>query len=126
MGARSYKELTAWQRADVVRGAVLAVAKREHARMDVRFREQWCDAASSVCANLAEGFGRYSHRDFARFVRQARGSLFETENFIGEARQRGHLTPEEEADLNQLIRRATVPITRLLHYLTNTPDPHST
>ena len=24
--------------------------------------------ASSVCANLAEGFGRYSHRDFARYV----------------------------------------------------------
>ena len=120
--AKSFKELIAWQRADAVRLRVLAIA-RELPGMDVRFRSQWTDAAGSVCSNLAEGFGRYTHKDSARFVRQARASLMEVENQTIEARQRGYVTAGQEAELNVLIRRATVPILRWLRYLQTTPDP---
>ncbi|MCA9392516.1 four helix bundle protein [candidate division WWE3 bacterium] len=39
-------------------------------------------AASSVGANIAEGYGRYSFKDRIRFYHQARGSLKEVQNFL--------------------------------------------
>ncbi len=39
-------------------------------------------AASSVTANLAEGFGRFTFADKTHFYFQARGSLKEVQNFL--------------------------------------------
>lgn len=39
-------------------------------------------AASSVTANLVEGFGRFYFKDKIRFYYQARGSIFEVEDFL--------------------------------------------
>ncbi|SHE62198.1 four helix bundle protein [Alkalibacter saccharofermentans DSM 14828] len=39
-------------------------------------------AVNSISANIAEGTGRGSNKDFANFLYFARGSLFETKNFI--------------------------------------------
>ncbi len=38
-------------------------------------------SADSVCANIAEGRGRHSDQDNRRFVKFARGSLYETVNW---------------------------------------------
>ena len=43
-------------------------------------------AASSVSANIAEGFGRYHFQENIQFCRQARGSLEEVKNHIIAAR----------------------------------------
>jgi len=37
-------------------------------------------AASSITANIAEGFGRYHYADKIRFYHQARGSVKEAKN----------------------------------------------
>jgi four helix bundle protein len=39
---------------------------------------QLLDAARSITANIAEGFGRFHHQENIQFCRQARGSLSET------------------------------------------------
>jgi four helix bundle protein len=38
-------------------------------------------AASSITANIAEGFSRYHFKDKIRFYYQARGSIAEVQNF---------------------------------------------
>ena len=43
-------------------------------------------SASSISANIAEGFGRYHFQENIQFCRQARGSLEETVNHIMAAR----------------------------------------
>lgn len=43
-------------------------------------------AASSIPANIAEGYGRYHYQENIQFCRQARGSLAETINHIIAAR----------------------------------------
>jgi four helix bundle protein len=55
---------------------------------------QLLDAARSITANIAEGFGRYHYQENIQFCRQSRGSLSETmehlitsydENYIDKA-----------------------------------------
>ncbi|MEB3177430.1 MAG: four helix bundle protein [Nostocaceae cyanobacterium] len=60
-------------------------------------------AADSVCANIAEGRGRYNYQDNKRFVKMARGSLYETINWLRLAYVRKLLTAEHVTKLKPLI-----------------------
>ena len=51
-------------------------------------------AAVSVPSNIAEGSGKGSDRDFARFVSISLGSLFELETQIEIAYRRGYISTE--------------------------------
>ncbi|MCC7178002.1 MAG: four helix bundle protein [Acidobacteria bacterium] len=119
--ARHFKELVAWQQADALRQAIWAVVRRTPG-MDLKFRTQWTDAARSVCSNTAEGFGRRSHREFARFLELASSSLREIEDLVHEARMRGYLTDDNVTDLQRQVRRTSAPLARLLRYLRHNPD----
>ncbi|HTM34552.1 MAG TPA: four helix bundle protein [Vicinamibacterales bacterium] len=121
--AKDFKELAAWQRAHELRKAVWTAVNRVP-DMDLRLRTQWTDAAGSVCRNIAEGFGRRSHRDFARFLDQAISSLKEVEDCIIEADMRGHLNPQQVAELEGLVRATSSPLAGLLRYLRNNPDTY--
>lgn len=60
-------------------------------------------AADSVGANIAEGFGRASSGDNQRFVRIARGSLYEVRHFLRRADRRGLLTAERRQVLRAIL-----------------------
>jgi four helix bundle protein len=61
-------------------------------------------AADSVGANIAEGYGRASPPDHRRFVRTARGSLYETRHFLRRADKRGLLPREQKLPLQVLMK----------------------
>jgi four helix bundle protein len=61
-------------------------------------------AADSVGANIAEGYGRASPADHQRFVRPARGSLYEVRHFLRRADQRRLLTREQRGPLHKLLQ----------------------
>ena len=60
-------------------------------------------AADSVSANLAEGSGRGTVRDKKHFVRMARGSLYETKNWLRRAYSRKLLTEEQIEAVKPLV-----------------------
>jgi four helix bundle protein len=119
--ARHFRDLVVWQQAHALRTAVWQCVNTASG-MDLRLRSQLTDAAGSVCRNVAEGFRRRSHRDFARYLEHATSSLAELEDGILDAQMRGHLSPEQTDALNLLVRRTSAPLARLLRYLRNTPD----
>jgi four helix bundle protein len=60
-------------------------------------------AADSIGANIAEGVGRGSFQDNRRFVRIARGSLYETKHWLRRAFMRQLLTQAEIDALKVLL-----------------------
>ncbi len=67
-------------------------------------------AASSIPANIAEGCGRGSDRDFARFLQIAMGSASELEYHLILARDLGFL----DAVQHDALEQATTEVKRML------------
>ena len=61
-------------------------------------------AADSIAANIAEGYGRGSRADYARFVAMSRGSAAEVESQLLLARRLAFASPLE---LDALLERVT-------------------
>jgi len=64
---------------------------------------QLVDAADSVSANIAEGCGRFNYKDNARFIRIARGSMYETKNWLRRAYRRGLLSDAQIEKLKPIL-----------------------
>ncbi len=60
-------------------------------------------SADSVGANIAEGSGRGSYQDNRRFVRTARGSLYETIHWLRRAYRRKLLSSAQTQQLKPLL-----------------------
>ena len=117
------KELIVWQLAEELRAAVVELSNRPTARRDFKFRDQIVPAASSVAANIAEGYGRSAHADFARFIGYAIGSLRETETWLRDGINRQFWSTDQAANALLLCKRLTVSLGRLRAYLRSTPTP---
>lgn len=60
-------------------------------------------SADSIGANIAEGAGRGSFQDNRRFVRIARGSLYETQHWLRRAFKRNLLSEKQIEKLKPII-----------------------
>ena len=74
-------------------------------------------AAVSVPSNIAEGSGKGSDRDFARFVSISLGSLFELETQIEIAYRRGYISTENYYALRPRIESLQKRIYNLREHL---------
>ena len=119
--AKRFDELVSWQLSDELRARVVRFTEERPACYDRRYCDHIRDAASSVPANVAEGFCRYGHREFARFLSIARASLAETQTRLSDGADRHYLSQLEHTELQLLARRAMTAITRLQTYLRNHP-----
>jgi four helix bundle protein len=123
MGARTHRDLEAWQLAHEVRCAILELISRDHVKRDFSFCDQARRAANSACRNIAEGFYRFRHPEFAHFVNIAKGSLGELLDSLDEARVQRYIQEPEYQRLHTLIDRAIGAAVRLHRYLDNSPTP---
>ena len=78
----SHRDLIVWQKGMELAAEAYRLGKLMPKSEDYRITSQLLRAAASVPANLAEGHGRGTRGEFARFVSIARGSLAETETFL--------------------------------------------
>ncbi len=119
---RHYRQLRAWQLADRLLGLVLHFTDTQPACRDRGFCDQIRSSCRSIRSNPSEGFARYAHRDFARFVVIARGSLTETQNHLEEARARKFVSEEEFRKIWRVSQEAMATTTSLLTYLQTHPN----
>ena len=123
--AKDFTGLEAWRSADRLRRFILDQTRNGPAARDFKFKDQIRDAADGTTRNLAEGFGRYRHKDFARFVIYAIGSADEVKDQIRSAKLRGLFSDEICDTALKRTRRARSDMLRLLRHLQSTDPPNS-
>ena len=122
-GVQHFTELDCWLLANELKLLLLEISRQPLLRRDFKFYEQLRDAAASAPRNIAEGFGRRTHKDFAHFLDVARGSLNECQNHLRDCLERGYVTPDEFQRAMILSKRACGAVAGLQRYLRTHPDP---
>ena len=79
---RSYKDLEVWKKAVVLVTDVYRETRSFPKDEVYALTNQIRRAATSVPANIAEGWGRGKTKEFCQFLRIARGSLLELETHL--------------------------------------------
>ena len=108
---RDFKKIQVWQKAHTF---VLAIYKATESFPDgERFglTSQIRRAAASIPTNIAEGAGRDTQKEFARFVQIATGSASEVEYQLLLSHELGYLLTEQYAALETKITE----IQKMLH-----------
>ena len=101
----SYKDLIIWQKGIDLAVNVYALAKDFPDSEKFALSSQVKRSASSVPANVAEGYGRQSTRSYSQFIKISRGSLFELETHLVLAERLDYITEESlyKTIRNQII-----------------------
>jgi four helix bundle protein len=101
--AKRFEDLQVYQLAEKLSDLLWQIVNRwsQFARDTVG--KQMVRAVDSIGANIAEGTGRGTYQENRRFVRIARGSLYETRHWLRRAYQRQLLTDEQINQLKPLL-----------------------
>lgn len=95
----TYKDLIAWRKGislvTTIYSATIAFPSFEMYGLTSQLRR----ASVSIASNIAEGHGRATAGEFAQFLCQARGSLYELETQILIARNLSYISSEDEQNL---------------------------
>lgn len=122
-GWKDFREIVAWQLANDLKCRIDAFVERQDVRNKFRFRDQLASAARSAPSNIAEGFGRFGNKDFARFGRIAKASEVEVLNHLIDARDQRLLTNDEFLLFEHCVRKALKATVGLVRHLEKTADP---
>jgi four helix bundle protein len=97
---KSYRDLQVWQKAHELVLLVFRVTDKFPRADQFGIVSQVRRSASSVAANIAEGFGRGTTREFLRSLQIARGELEETRYFMLLSCDLGKISKEDNARID--------------------------
>lgn len=98
-----HKKLDVWHRAmDFTIEVIGLTGDIQTDRKHFRLIEQLEASSSSIAANIAEGKGRFSQKEFTRFLYIARGSLYETMTHLEIFRRMNWVIDEDYARIEKL------------------------
>jgi four helix bundle protein len=95
---RSYKDLEIWKFGIGLAIDIFAKAASFPVSEKYGLTSQIRRAASSFPANIAEGYGRESGKNYIQFLKIARGSLYELETFLIIAGKMNYFSDEQTMD----------------------------
>lgn len=122
MASRSFEELRVYQLSEELADSIWDIARSwEYLARDT-VGKQIIRSADSIGANIAEGYGRGSYQDNRRFIRIARGSLYETRHWLRRAFKRKLLHQDEIAALKVLVDNLGPQLNAYLKSIGPTPD----
>ena len=97
MQVRSYRDLIVWHKGMELAADVYRLTRLLPKQEEYRIAAQLIRAATAIPANIAEGHGRGTRKDYAHFISIAKGSLAEVETFLLLTRNLD-LAPHDQCD----------------------------
>lgn len=97
-----FTELETWKHARALRRELYGMAKLLPDDEKYGLAAQIRRAATSVTANLAEGYGRYSYQENVQFRRLSRGSLYELRDHLTTALDAGYIPKDKYEQLDAM------------------------
>lgn len=92
---QDFRKLTIWELSKELTLEVYRITSKFPNEEKFGMTSQIRRAASSVGANIAEGAGRGTNKDFANFINISIGSLAELENYIELAKDLNYIDNEQ-------------------------------
>lgn len=114
---RRFTDLRAWKACNEYKQAVYSACAEGPLSRDWTRRRQLEESVAGPPAHLAEGFGRFSPLEFARFAVIARSLLTESQNRLHDAVDKHYLSEATRQDLDALAETALKEVTGLMEYL---------
>jgi four helix bundle protein len=104
MPSVSFENLQVYQMAERLADEIWSIVIGWDAFARDTVGKQIVKAADSIGANIAEGTGRGTYQDNRRFIRIARGSLYETRHWLRRAYKRHLLDDDQVGKLKSIIQ----------------------
>lgn len=119
MTLRNYTQMQCWQDSRLLFREMYVLFKESSVlNSEFALKDQMIRASLSIMNNIAEGFGRFSNKEFLRFLNIARGSCYEVESMIHamlEVELINHAQSLMLFDLTNKIRRGLGALAKTLH-----------
>ena len=116
---KSFEELECWKACQEVKLWVMKIIKQFPPEEKYDLTDNIKRAANSTTRNIAEGFGRFTYKENARFVIISKGSMTEVLDDAITAKMKDYITKEELEIGREKIDRALQLINGYLRYLNN-------
>jgi four helix bundle protein len=113
-----HRSLIVWEKSVDLAVHVLRIARLLPAPERYHFAQQMRSSALSIAANIAEGKGRSTRAEYARFLVIARGSARELDTYLEVIYRSGYVTANKLAPAVGLVREVLSMLTAMLRKLT--------
>ena len=114
---KRFEDILAWQKARSITTRVYEITTNGTFSKDFGLRDQLRRASVSVMANIAEGFGRRSDKEFANFLNMSHGSAAECQSHLYIAFDLRYISENEFNELYSEIDACSRMIIGLSHHL---------
>ena len=119
MPYNDFTEMPVWQRADEIVGEIYKLTDNLPKREDYALCSQLRDAAISITANIAEGFGRGHKKDKITFYYYSRGSSFEVRSHLYSGKTVGYFTTDQIEPINQKCLKVVEELNKIIKGLSS-------
>ena len=124
MATKSFQELRVYKLSERLADEIWKAVNTWELFAKNTIDQQIVRSADSVGANIAEGVGRGSYQDNKRFVKIARGSLYETQHWLRRAYTRNLLTVEQVNIFTAIINDLAPQLNSYLQSIGSSPKKH--
>ena len=100
---KRFEDIQAWQKARRVTRKIYELTAEGRFSRDYGLRDQSQRAGVSIMANIAEGFGRHSDKEFANFLSVAHASVSEVQSHLYVALDLAYISQAAFDELYRLL-----------------------
>lgn len=112
-----FEDLRCWQDARSLVKEIYLIAENGKLARDFDTRSQLRRAALSVMNNIAEGFGKYSNKEFVRYLDTASNSASEVKSILYVLLDLNYLEGDKIIDLQNKVDEVRARTLALIRYL---------